>query len=196
MRAPTERHHLLMGGDLEQPVPIKRAIGVLDENFEKIIFARGECFLAAVARIDKDALLEVENPPAQAHARPIGLRTACSTPQHAFYPGQELARIERLADIVVGTVLKSHDTVNRIGSVTMIIPSRPLRSHNHRASANPSSPGSPTSNKTSAGSSRSTSLRSAGPPSTPVTRKFCLPRYSTSNWRWAASSSTTTMCGR
>src|SRR5262249_36992585 len=86
-----------MRGDLEQPVPIKRAIGVLDENFEKIIFARGECFLAAVARIDKDALLEVENPPAQPHARPIGLRTACSTPQHAIYPGQELARIERLA---------------------------------------------------------------------------------------------------
>jgi len=28
-----------MRGDLEQPVPIKRAIGVLDENFEKMIFA-------------------------------------------------------------------------------------------------------------------------------------------------------------
>src|SRR6516225_1254260 len=70
---------------------------------------------AAVARIDKDALLEVENPPAQPHARASGRRTACHTPQHALDSGQELARIEWLADIVIGTGLKSHDTIDRVG---------------------------------------------------------------------------------
>src|SRR5262249_7435122 len=104
-----------MRGDLEQPVPIKRPIGVLGEDFKKIIFARGECFLAALAWIDKNALLEVENPPTQPHARANGLRIACSTPQHALYSSQELTRIEWLADIVVGTGLQSHDTVDRIG---------------------------------------------------------------------------------
>src|SRR5262249_15871934 len=64
------------------------------------------------------------------------------------------------------------------------------------AGGNRPSRGSPASSRTTAGSSGSTSLRSAGPPSTPVTRKLCLPRYSTSKWRWAASSSTTTICGR
>src|SRR6516164_3429720 len=105
-----------MRGDLEQPIPIKRAIGVLDQSFEKIIFARSECFLAAVAWIDKDALLEVEYPPTQPHARANGLRIACSTPQHALDSGQELARIEWLADIIVGAGLQSHDTIDRIGS--------------------------------------------------------------------------------
>src|SRR5262249_12740281 len=105
-----------MRGDLEQPIPIKRPIGVLGEDFEKIIFARRECFLATVARIDKDALLEVENPSTQPDARSDGWYTACRTPQHALDSGQELARIERLADIVVGTRLQSRDTVDRIGS--------------------------------------------------------------------------------
>src|SRR6516164_8371420 len=54
---PIERLHLSVRGDLEQPIPVQRAIGVLGKNSEKIIFARSERFLAAVARIDKDALL-------------------------------------------------------------------------------------------------------------------------------------------
>src|SRR5262249_20606302 len=112
---PIERLHLSVRGDLEQPVPVQRAIGVLGKNSEKIIFARSERFLAAVARIDKDALLEVENPPAQPHARASGWRTACHTPQHALDSGQELARIEWLADIVISTGLKSHDTLDRVG---------------------------------------------------------------------------------
>src|SRR5262249_42470934 len=62
---PIERLHLSLRGDFEQPIPVQRAIGVLGKNSEKIIFARGERFLAAVAWIDKDALLKVENPPAQ-----------------------------------------------------------------------------------------------------------------------------------
>src|SRR5262249_47146531 len=113
---PIERLHLSVRGDLEQPIPVQRAIGVLGKNFEKIIFARSESFLAAVARTDKAALLEVENPPAQPHARASGRRTACHTPQHALDSGQELARIEWLANIVIGTGLKSHDTIDRIGS--------------------------------------------------------------------------------
>ena len=82
-----------------------------------------------------------------------------------------------------------------LAAVTMMMPTRPLFSRSQRASAKPSSPGKPISSRTSAGSSRSTSRRSAVPPSTPLTRKFCRPRYSTSSWRCVASSSTTTMCG-
>src|SRR5262249_53078945 len=41
---------------------------------------------------------------------------ALQTPQHALDSGQELARIEWLANIVIGTGLKSHDTIDRIGS--------------------------------------------------------------------------------
>jgi len=92
-----------MRGDFEQPVPIKRPIGILGKHFVKIIFARGECFLAAIARIDKDALLEVENPTTRPNTRPSGRRTACRSSQHAPHSGQELARVEGLADIVVGT---------------------------------------------------------------------------------------------
>src|SRR5262245_36002858 len=91
-----------MRGDLEQPIAVERAIGVLGKDFEKIVLARSECLLAAVGRIDEHALLEVENAPAQAHARPNRRRTARRAPQHALDSGQELARIERLADIVVG----------------------------------------------------------------------------------------------
>src|SRR5262249_19598730 len=43
-----ERLHLSVRGDLEQPIPVQRAIGVLGKNSEKIIFARSERFLAAV----------------------------------------------------------------------------------------------------------------------------------------------------
>ena len=48
----------------------------------------------------------------------------------------------------------------------MIMPTRLLFSRSHRANANPSSPGSPTSSSTSAGTSRSMSRCNSAPPST------------------------------
>src|SRR5215471_20976184 len=90
-------------------------LGFSAKTLRRSYFARGERFLAAVGRIDKDALLEIENPPAQTHARANGRRATCHTPQHALDSGQELARIEWLADIIVGTGLKSHDTIDRVG---------------------------------------------------------------------------------
>ena len=104
-----------MRRDLQQPVAIERPVRVLGEHLEQIELARRERLLVARGRIDQHALFQVEHAPAHAHARTGARGRAGGAAQHALHAGEQLARLERLGDVVVGAGLEPDHPVHGVG---------------------------------------------------------------------------------
>src|SRR5271169_613416 len=105
-----------MRRDLQQPVAHQWPVRVLGEDLQQIELARREALFIAVARVDQYPPFEIEHTPADANTRetwPWGRRPG-GPPQHALDPRQELARLERLGDVVVGAAFEPDDTIDGI----------------------------------------------------------------------------------
>src|SRR5262245_20600789 len=100
---------------LQQPVALQRPVGIPGEHLEQVELARGQRFLRAVGRIDQHALLHIEHAATHAHARACGRGRAGGTPQDAFHAGEQLARLERLGDVIVSPGFQSNDAVDGVG---------------------------------------------------------------------------------
>jgi hypothetical protein len=109
-----KRVGLAMRGDLQQPVAHQWPVRVLGKNLQQIELARGQPFLAAIIRVDQYSALEIEHPPADAHA-PAGSRHPHGPPQHTLDPRQELARLEWLGYVIVGAGLQPDHAIDGIG---------------------------------------------------------------------------------
>src|SRR6185295_5110829 len=110
-----ERLHFAMRGDLEQPIAIEGAVGIFGKHLEQVEFAGGQTLLTAITAAAQDALLEIKHAPPHAHARARWGWLAADAAQDAFHTRQQLARLEWLGDVVVGTGLQADHAVDRIG---------------------------------------------------------------------------------
>ena len=64
-----------MRRNLQKPVARQGPVRVLREDFQQIELARGQALFTAVIRVDQDAPIEIEHPPADAHAWALGRRS-------------------------------------------------------------------------------------------------------------------------
>ena len=110
----------------------QHTVGIADQHPQQIELHAGQRHLPAV-RVDEPARVQVELEPPDPH--PVGGRRAASgcagwtspgprcPPQHRADARQQLAQLERLDHVVVGTDLEADDPVDRVAH---------RRDHDHR----------------------------------------------------------------
>ncbi len=98
----------------EQEVPREHAPAVLHQVLEQQEFLGGQPH--RLAAVGDDVALAVEFDGPVDHRGAPGLRPALRAPQQGADPGHELARAERLRDVVVGAELEAHDPVGLLGA--------------------------------------------------------------------------------
>src|SRR5919204_2491975 len=110
---------LLALHEVHQRLAREDASGALGERHEEIELERREAALRAVEPHAARVAIDLQPAVAQ-HAR---LRRAIGAPQERLQAGEQLARLERLWQIVVGADLEADDAVHRLAA---------RREHEHR----------------------------------------------------------------
>jgi len=107
---------------LEQEVARQHAAGVSREGAQEVELAAGQRHVFA-ARIGEAARSDVQLPTREAqavgrgrHRRGSRRRLGRQAPQHRLDPRDQLAQVERLGHVVVGTDLQSHHLVDRVAA--------------------------------------------------------------------------------
>src|SRR6185295_6820583 len=110
-----ERLPLAVARHAEQLVARQHLVRVVDERLEQVELHRGDGDLAPL-RVAQGARLEIEEAAADGNAEFRGPESVLflDAAENTLQPRAQLARIERLGDVVVGADLKAGDAVDHV----------------------------------------------------------------------------------